>query len=287
MRKYMLNIIYLISIILGVSAQNIFKKPYTDKTGGQGVYLFNTILSFTAMLFFVFTTKDLRFHSSLSLYAIGFAITYILAIVFSVKAISCGSVSLTSLFVSYSLMIPTFYGMIFLKDPLSDAFVVGIVLLVLSLLLINKKDKHNTISLKWLFYVFLAFFGNGMCTVVQKMQQVASDGAYKNEFMIIALSIVTIVMLLLALTTERKQLSFCVKSGLYWAMLCGVMNGMVNLFVMILSGRMPVSLMFPMISAGGIIVTYIVSRFAYKEKMSTIQFVGFLIGIASVVFLNI
>ena len=29
---------------------------------------------------------------------------------------------------------------------------------------------------------------------------------------------------------------------------------------------MPVSLMFPMISAGGIIITYLVSRFFYKEK---------------------
>ena len=65
------------------------------------------------------------------------------------------------------------------------------------------------------------------------------------------------------------------------------MNGIVNLFVMILSGKMPVALMFPLISAGGIIVTYIVSRFFYKEKLTKMQFAGFILGIASVVFLHI
>ena len=36
-----------------------------------------------------------------------------------------------------------------------------------------------------------------MCSTVQKMQQVASGGAYKNEFMIIALAVVAAAMLLL------------------------------------------------------------------------------------------
>ena len=66
-----------------------------------------------------------------------------------------------------------------------------------------------------------------------------------------------------------------------------LVNGVVNLFVMILSGIMPVSIMFPMVSAGGIIVTYLVSRFYYKEKLTKMQFAGFLTGLASIVFLNI
>ena len=56
---------------------------------------------------------------------------------------------------------------------------------------------------------------------------------------------------------------------------------------MILSGKMPVSLMFPLISAGGLIVTYIVSRFFYKEKLTKIQFIGFIFGLMAVVFLNV
>lgn len=283
----MWNVIYLIVIIVGISSQNIFKKPYTDKTGGRAVYWFNTILSFSAVLFFVVTAKNLQFHSGLVPYAIGFAVTYMMASVFSVKAISCGVLSLTALFSSYSLMIPTFYGLIWLKDPISKGFVPGILLLAVSLYLINKKSETCNISLRWIVYVILAVFGNGMCTIFQKMQQVAMDGGYKNEFMILALGMVSLTMFILAVFGERREFQVFTKGGCHWAVLCGLMNGMVNLFVMILSKRMPVSLMFPLISSGGIIITASVARLVYKEKMTRIQFIGFLTGIASVIFLNL
>ena len=52
-----------------------------------------------------------------------------------------------------------------------------------------------------------------MCTVVQKMQQVASDGAYKNEFMIVALAIVIVIMLAMTFVKERKNIKLFAKSG--------------------------------------------------------------------------
>lgn len=283
----MLNAIYLITIILGVAFQNIFKKPYTNKVGGKGVYWFSATLSLAALLFFVVTSKGLKFDAGILLYALGFAITYILATVFSVKAISCGSLSLTALITSYSLMLPTFYGLIFLKEPVGVGFIPGIILLMISLVLINAKSNDNKISFKWVIYVFLSFVGNGMCSVFQKMQQVKYEGAYKNELMIISLGMVTIAMIVFALIEERKDIGVFIKGGWHLAVLCGIMNGVVNLFVMILSGRMSVSLMFPLISSGGIIVTYFVSRLVYKETLTKIQFVGFLIGIATVICLNL
>ena len=203
-----------------------------------------------------------------------------------VLAIAYGSLSLTSLFISYSLMIPTFYGLI-IGDSIGKGFIPGMILLVISLFLTNKSDEKAKISFKWIIFVVLSFVGNGMCTVVQKIQQVASNGAYKNEFMIVALAIVTLVMLIMTLFKEGKEIKFYAKSGWHLALICGLLNGMVNLFVMILSGRMAVSLMFPLISAGGLVVTYLVSKFCYKEKLTKMQFIGFLFGLAAVVFLNI
>lgn len=287
----MLNAFYLIAIILGISGQSIVKKPYTQKTDGGGVYFFNTILSAAALLFFVVTSPKLSFDVSFVPYSIGFALAYATASVGEVLAIAYGSLSLSSLFMSYSLMIPTFYGLIFLKDPIGKGFMLGMILLLISLFLINYSSENNgkktKFSFKWIIFVLLAFFGNGMCTVVQKMQQVASDGAYKNEFMIVALAIVIVIMLAMTFVKERKNIKLFAKSGWHFALICGALNGVVNLFVMVLSGRIPVSLMFPLISAGGLVVTYIVSRFFYKEKLTKTQFVGFIFGLAAVVFLNI
>jgi drug/metabolite transporter (DMT)-like permease len=79
--------------------------------------------------------------------------------------------SLTSLFISYSLLLPTFYGLIFLGDKVSIFFAPAIILLVTSLFLINKRSDKKQINPKWIFYVVLATVGNGFCSVIQKMQQ--------------------------------------------------------------------------------------------------------------------
>lgn len=283
----MLNGIYLISIILGVTLQNVFKKPYVKKASGKGAFIFNALLSASAMLFFVVTSKGMSFNYKILPYSLGFALAYASASVFAVLAISEGSLSLTSLFISYSLILPTLYGIIFLDDSLSIGFIVGMVLLSVSLFLINEKDGKVKITKKWLLYAFLSFVGNGMCSVVQKMQQTAFDGDYKNEFMIAALAVVTVITTAAALTKEKDFLSFCIAKGWYFAVLCGVINGIVNLLVMLLSGRMSVSVMFPLISAGGLVTTYLLARVVYKEKLSRLQMIGFALGTASIIFFNL
>ena len=69
--------------------------------------------------------------------------------------------------------------------------------------------------------------------------------------------------------------------------LCGVANGVVNLLVMVASLTIEKSVMFPLISAGGIVLTWIISVFLYKEKLSMKQNIGLVLGIVSIVFLNL
>lgn len=282
-----MNVFYLISIILGVAFQNIIRKPYTQKTSRKGVYFFGLLSSLAAMLFFIITSNGFEWNKGLVVYSVFFALSYIVGTVFNLAAVAYGSLSLTTLIISYSLMVPTIYGLIFLNDPIGVGLFPGLTLLAASLFLINPKSADTPLTPKWIICVFLAFIGNGMCSVVQKMQQVAFNGAYKNEFMILALAMVVLILSLFVIIKERKEIKVFAKSGWHLALACGVANGIVNLFVMILSGIMPVSLMFPMISAGGIIITYLASRFFYKEKLTKTQFVGFIIGIVSVVFLNV
>ena len=71
-------------------------------------------------------------------------------------------------------------------------------------------------------------------------------------------------------------------------LLWGILNGAANLFVMILAAkRVPSALMYPLISGGSIILTWITSRFYYKEKLTILQNIGLIVGIAAVVLLNL
>ena len=281
-----MNILYLVVIVLTLSMQNVTKKGYTQKSLG-GVYTFSVMTCLAAAVFFIVTSGGIKWESGVVPYALAFATAFCTTTVFSVLAIGCGSLSLTNLMISYSLMIPALYGVIFLKETLSLFFYPGIILLVISLFLINQQGEKTKIRLKWIVYVILATVGNGMCTTFQKMQQVKFDGAYKNELMILALISGAIGLGVLALIQERQEIATCIKKGWLYAVLGGLCNGVLNLFVMILSGRMSASLMFPTISAGGIIVTYIISKYFYKETLTKKQTIGFVLGIISVILLNL
>lgn len=286
-----MNVLYLILIILFISAQHITRKPYTKRTEGKGAFLFSLLSVSATLLFFFLTSGELHFEATLLPYSALFALAYGLGTVFTVLAVSCGPLSLTTLILSYALLLPTVYGLAVLHDPIRVWFFPGICLLVISLFLLNRKsEKSAPITAKWLLYVILAFLGEGGCTVSLKMQQVAFNGAYKNEFMCLALSLVVITLCgCLVFSNERKHLKTYVKSGWYLAPLCGIFNGIVNLLVMVLSGPdgMAASVMFPLISAGGIVTTYCVSRFLYKEQLSPSQQWALILGIGSVVFLNL
>ena len=282
-----MSILYLITIIAGVSGQNITKKIYTKKTGTSGSYLFSSLTAFFSMMFFLVTSKNINWNPGIVPYSLAFALSFATSSLFGLLAIANGPLSLSSLMISYSLMIPTFYGIIFLKESISICFVIGLALLAISLFLVNKKNDKCPVTLKWLLFVFLSFAGNGFSSTFQKMQQLAFDGGYKSEFMILSLAIVFFIFAVVTLVTNNGNFRSNLYHARFTAIASGAMNGIVNLLVMVLSGMIAVSVMFPLISAGGIIVTYVVSKVFYKEKLTRTQFAGFLTGIASIVFLNI
>lgn len=279
--------LYLACIIIGISAQNILKKAFSLKNTGDGVYTFCLLTSLSSMAFFIFSSRDLQWNIGLIPYAVFFALSFAAATIFSTLSLSWGPLSLTSLITSFSQMIPTFYGLIFLKEPTRIGLFPGLALLSTALILINKKSKSSPVTFKWLLCVTIAFLGNGMCSVVQKMQQNAFSGAYKNEFMIMSMAIVAGIMLGASFIKERRGIRRFIRTGWYLSISYGIMNALVNLFVMILGGIMSVSLMFPLVSVGSILVTFIVSIVFYKEKLTHTQFIGFLSGIVAIVLLNL
>lgn len=284
----MTNYLLLFSIVLGVGVQNIAKKFFNKKVIG-GTYLFNAISIFFALIFFVVTMKNPIFSTEYLIYSFLFALSYITAGVFSFLAIKEGSLSLSSLIISYSLLVPSAYGLIFQNEKFTLFLLIGLTLLIISLFLINFENKNEKpqITFKWLIYIVLAFLGNGFCSTVQRIQQIECEGKFKNEFMVVALLISFLVFMVLTILYDRKDLLINVKKGFISCFICGISNGVVNLFVIILSLSMAASVMFPIISGGGIILSAVVAIFFFKEKLSLPQYIGLILGIASVVFLNL
>lgn len=282
-----MNSIYLVTTLVFLLTQSVIRKLYSEKTNGAGVYTFNVFAGIGALIFFLLTMKDPVWDLRILPYAFIFAVSYLSAGIFGLKAIAVGSLSLTSLITNFSLIIPTFYGLLFLGERGSVFFFFGVAALLVALVLVNKSSDSTPITGKWLFYVAIAFAGNGMCSLSQTLQQNAFQGAGKNEFMILALLFVVLGSTIMMLLQERKNIRVYIKHGTVKGLACGIANGIVNMLVMVLLGTMPASVVFPLITGGSIVFTYVISRTAFREKLSKRQTIGFVLGVASIILLNL
>ena len=275
-------------IAAGISIQQVTQKSYNLRVTGRAYSFTAASALISAFIFFIASGGTLEFSAEMIVYSALFAIAHCTATVSSFLAIRTGSLSLTSLIVQYSLIIPTFCGFIMFDEPLKPTLFIGIAILLVSLIFINFEGKQEKkITLKWCVFVLLAFAGNGALSVIQKVQQIKFDGLYKSEFMIVALLITVVILIVFALFSEKNQITYNLKSGALWYTICGLANGAVNFLVLVMSNKMPASVMFPIISAGGIIITALVSIFVYKEKLSVLQKISMLLGIISIIILNL
>jgi drug/metabolite transporter (DMT)-like permease len=224
-------------------------------------------------------------------------------VVTSVLALGCGSLALTSLISGYSLVLPTVFGLILWEEPLYLTQVIGFAILVVSLYFANKRSapakaegesEADKISVKWLVYVSLMFLSNGGCAISQQMQQnkfsEVNGYAYdfKNEFMFVALIVVVLLFAGIGLWRERRDLGTVLRLGTLPAVLTGVCNGVTNLLVMIVVGvSISAAVFFPVISAGGLVISYVISVLFFKERFSGVQKLGILLGLVSVILLNL
>lgn len=284
-----MNIILLFAVILAIFFQSIVQKQFNKRSHNQGVFIYNAIACLAMSIVFFVTDKDgFRVSFDLLPYILGFAICFAGAVLFIFLAIQTGALSITCLIKAYSLLVPTFYGIIFLNEKIGLLFWIALVLFVLSILLINLKKSDEKFTFKWLIYAILMVVFNGSASTVQMLQQKRFDGAYKSEFMACAVLISAVFFFALSYFREKDTAKYCIKRGVVNMILMGALLGTSNLLLMILiSSDFPTPVIYPVMSGGGVVLATLASVFFYKEKLTLIQWVGLVFGIVSVVLMNL
>ena len=274
----------------------IFQKVCQDRFNARcrsGVFFFSGMISFFAMCFFMAVNRNWAWSSRLILPAVAFGLSYAAATVFVVLAIKCGSLAKTTLVTSYSLLVPALAGLIVLREPLGTSMIAGLVLLVISLWLTNYRKADaaapcERITAKWVICLVLGFIGNGMCSTVQKLTpHFLGADVNQNLYMIVALGLSSAVLITASFLTGETDLRSTLRVGAPLALFCGLFNGAVNYLAIYLNQFIPASVMFPVLSAGEIILIVPYSLLVRREKFTPAQWVGFGVGVLSVVLLNL
>ncbi len=276
----------LICLVVFVTAQSIIKKQYNLKAQYPKAFFFSAVTAAAEVVFFAISSGfKFEFVPELIPYSVAFAIMFSTMLIGGFLSISWGPLSITMLIISYSLLIPTFYGL-FKGETIGTTGIIGGILLLISLFLISIKKERLNFSFKWLIAVMVTFFVNGLSSVILDIQPEKFDGKYKNEFMMMAMLLSSVILLVASLIRKEKILKekrLCLTMGAA----NGISNALVNLLVMYLASRIASVILFPVVSAGGIVLGFVMAIFVYKEKLSKMQMIGYFIGIASVVLLKI
>ncbi len=277
------------------SSQFIFSSLYNRRQKNADPYLCTLLIGATVLAFYaVYGQFRFQYDDTTLLYGLLFGGAYCVGYIFQIKALKVGSVSLTSLLLSYSLIVPILFGVIYYHDSVGVFFWVGLALLMVALFLVNFNPADKTASaadkknkILWLVFALLSFCGNAACVICATMQQKLTGGGHRFEFMTYAMALVIVVNLVLTLINNKKTGTALpsLKRGWWCAVILGLLNGATNLCYMILaaSDTIPVAFLNSFNSAGSLLLTFLLARFIFKEKLRPLQLVGFLIGVTSVV----
>lgn len=292
------TVLLLLACMLCNAIPNTLKKSYKKNTP---IFFTSVCICFSLLFFlgkFLIENKGFNFSVDLGVlkYAIPFGVCFALASVFIYLAFKFGDLSLTGLLTSFSLLLPTFYGIIFLGDDVGIFFYLGLALFIACLVLTNvkfldkdKEKEKKPVSVKWVICVIVGSVANGGCSLIQTMQQKAYGGKGGSELMIIALTFALIALLIVAFCIERDRIKDALKPAFALGAPCGLLVGCLNALVMVFTGQnlLPVSVFFPLHAGGVLLITFVFGYFFYKDRYDWLQYIGLFCGVASVIMLNL
>lgn len=201
----------------------------------------------------------------------------ILCTVCSLRALGKANLSVYSLFSMLGgMVLPFCTGIFFFHETWTPGKVICLITVILALLLTIEKGKGNG-AVKYYIGVFIF---NGMAGVLSKFFQAlpyekTSEAAYSVWCALIAAGAAAVFLLFL-----QEHIHITGKS-LFWLTGDGLLNKVANWLLLIALVHLPVSVQYPMVTGGVIIVSTLLSYLTPK-KPGKREFVAVLLSFAGI-----
>lgn len=273
------------------SGNNLIFRGFKNKglRGMGDIFLFNAFISviWTAILFIL--NGGSAISKASAIWGICYGMVMAVFLLCKMQAMSTGPASITSFFGCSSLLLSTAFGVLFFEEKISLIQIVGIAVLIFSLFLILTNKKAEKIQRKnkiWFLWCLGFFLASGATGIIFKMHQASSECAYVNQMLLCAA--VTSAILFFALSfamqyTAGGGLPKIPKNAVIFLIGCGFASCIYNRLNITLSGLLPSIIFFPVFNGSVIILTSILARILFKEKISRRQNVGMIIGVVSLI----
>lgn len=215
--------------------------------------------------------------------------------VFYALALTSGPLSVSALIINLSVLVPTIVSAVVFRENIYYMQLAGIVLLCFSLPMSLKDSGEKKPNIKWIVFLLLAFLSNGIATALMKLFFKTGSALIENSentfllYMYICASLVAFAVFVVmrfglgaktvGMKKEWKLFAFIGTMGLSLALFQKThMYGLENI---------PGSLMFPTCIGIQTSMMSFIGILFFGDMLTRRQKLGIVLGIASVVLLNV
>jgi len=276
-----MDYIFLLLAVVCFAAQFAFTKLYEAALpqNFSASLVMLTVTGFIGFaLFFAVNGFQLEFTPTACLLALAQGLIMIPYYTLGIRVLSLGSLAIYSMFMMLGgMLVPFFFGLLFLDEPLTPGKALGTVLLtvciILQALLPAASKETGSRGQHRLFFLLciLIFFINGMTGVIAKAHAVSAAPVPEASFTALSCAITAVLSLLLLLFQKEKR--SCVQAalrkkplGILSALGAAAYTG--NFLLLLAAESIPASIQFPLISGGVIVLSAIVSARFFKETIT-------------------
>jgi drug/metabolite transporter (DMT)-like permease len=287
-----------ILILLAVAcfaAQFAFTKLYEGRVGQSGITTLVMLsgASFVGtLIFFLAEGGRIQFSAVSLIWGIVFALIMLPYYMIGIKVLSLGSLAIYSMFMMLGgMLVPFFYGVLFLHERISIGKGLGTVLLVVFIVLqavwqseseVGKKAGDSKMRSLFISLCLVIFFINGMTGVIAKAHSISEGAVSEGSFTVIycaLTSLMSFLILLFSLLKNRREKMLAIKKALQIKplsvmVLLGAAAYGGNYLQLLAADSVPASVQFPLVSGGVIVLSALVSAVCFKDKISKKEWIS-------------
>ena len=274
---------FLFFAVVCFTAQFAFTKLF-EEAMGQSKAASMVMLAVTNAigfgLFFCLGGFRIAFTPVAFLLALAMGLIMIPYYLLGIRVLSLGSLAVYSMFMMLGgMLVPFFYGLLFLEEAVSWGKGLGTVLLALCMILQATlpeapEKSRRAKGKKGLFFALciLIFFINGFTGVIAKAHQISAAPIPETSFTALSCGITGILsgVLLAAGKGEKKPILRAAFKRKPLGIMVGLgVSAYTGSFLHLMAAEtVPASVQFPLVSGGVIVLSALASAWIFKEKVT-------------------
>ncbi len=294
----MKDYIFLIIILLLRVPQNFSSKKTSGLvTNSQSYFLYGTY-SYTLAGLIAFVMLLFDGMSSFSLPAVGIsalgAVSLAVSLFCSIEALKSGVMVLAAMAGSAGLLLPCIAGIFMFNEPMKPMQFIGIALLIFSgwLLIGYSKEQTGSFTPRTLLLLIGSMLSNGSVMLAQKMFSKYLPDTSVSIFSFLTFGLIGIGMFIglvpsLLSQSGRAKIAAVPKPVFLYGTISSIILLTINQLATLAGRNVPSAIMFPINDGGATIITAITAAIFFKEKLTVRSVCGLILGIGSLIVINL